>query len=132
MSSLSTRSVPMSAIELTAATGALVGAGEVLALPVSAADGVAVVGRGGDALNGLGVDAAALLSAREATGKAGEVVEVPVARDGVSTVLLVGIGDGTPAALRKAGAALARRAGNGRTIAATVVDSADAEGVRAF
>jgi leucyl aminopeptidase len=102
----------VSAIELLASAGPLTGAGDVLA--------------------GLGVDAAALLAAREATGKAGDVVEVPVARDGVSTVLLVGVGDGTPAALRKAGAAVARRAGNGRAIATTAVDAADGEGLRAF
>ena len=122
----------MSAVELSAVTGPLSGAGDVLALPVVPGAGAAAVGRGGDALAALGVDAAALLAAREATGKAGEVVEVPVARDGVSTVLLVGVGDATPAALRKAGAAVARRAGNNRTIATTVVDSADTEGLRAF
>ena len=122
----------MSAIELTAAVGPLAGAGDVLALPVVPGDGSAAVGRGADALDGLGVDAGALLAAREATGKAGEVVEVPVARDGVSAVLLVGVGDGTPAALRKAGAAVARKAGNGRTIATTVVGSDDPDGLRAF
>src|SRR4051812_4391244 len=122
----------MSAIELEVAGGPLIGAGDVLAVPVSPADGAPVVGRGGDVLAGLGVDAAALLAAREATGKAGEVLEVPVARDGVATVLLVGVGDRTPAALRKAGAAVARRSGNGREIATTVVDSSDAEGLRAF
>src|SRR5690348_13840027 len=107
-------SVPMTAIELRAGTGALTGAGDVLAVPVSPSDAGPVIGRGADALAGLGIDAVAVLAAKEATGKAGEVVEVPVARDGVSTVLLVGVGDGAPVALRKAGAAVARRAGNGR------------------
>src|SRR5205807_7352484 len=122
----------MSAIEIKAAAGPLAGGGDVLAIPVSPADGAPVLGRGGDVLIGLGVDAAALLAAREATGKAGEVLDVPVARDGVATVLLVGVGDRTPWALRKAGAAVARRSGNGRQIATTVVDSDDAEGLRAF
>ena len=122
----------MSAIELLASAGPLTGAGDVLAVPVVPGEPSASVGRGGEVLAGLGVDAAALLAAREATGKAGDVVEVPVARDGVSTVLLVGVGDGTPAALRKAGAAVARRAGNGRAIATTAVDAADSEGLRAF
>ena len=122
----------MSAIGLKVAGGPLTGAGDVLAIPVAPADGAPAIGRGGEVLGGLGVDAAALLAAKEATGKAGEVVEVPVARDGVAAVLLVGVGDRTPAALRKAGAAVARRSGNGREIATTVVESADAEGLRAF
>ncbi|MFF0774066.1 leucyl aminopeptidase [Nonomuraea wenchangensis] len=52
-----------------------------------------------------------LLAHYEAKGEAGEVVEVPVARaGGVGRVLFYGVGDGSPAALRRAGAALARRA----------------------
>ncbi|MGW5158284.1 leucyl aminopeptidase, partial [Nonomuraea wenchangensis] len=51
-----------------------------------------------------------LLAHYEAKGEAGEVVEVPVARaGGVGRVLFYGVGDGSPAALRRAGAALARR-----------------------
>src|SRR3954469_3457849 len=122
----------MSAIELKVAGGPLIGAGDVLAVPVSPSDGGPVLGRGGDVLAGLGVDAAALLAAREATGKAGEVLEVPVARDGVAAVLLVGVGDRSPAALRKAGAAVVRRSGNGREIATTAVNTAETEGLRAF
>ena len=53
----------------------------------------------------------ALLAQHECKGEAGEIVEVPVAHgDEVRRVLLYGIGDGTPRALRKAGAAVARRA----------------------
>ncbi|GAA2889950.1 hypothetical protein GCM10010517_54170 [Streptosporangium fragile] len=53
---------------------------------------------------------AALLAHYEAKGEAGEIVEVPVANgDGVGRVLLYGVGDGTASALRKAGAAVARR-----------------------
>ncbi|TMR95514.1 leucyl aminopeptidase [Nonomuraea basaltis] len=52
-----------------------------------------------------------LLAHYEAKGEAGEIVEVPVARaGGVGRVLLYGVGDGSPRALRKAGAALTRRA----------------------
>jgi leucyl aminopeptidase len=126
------RAAPMSVIALDAATGSLAGAGEVLAVPVWPADGGATVGRGGEALAGLDVDAAALLASRDAAGSAGEVVDVPVGRDGTSTVLLVGVGDGSPAALRKAGAAVARRAGTARTVASTVVDGRDVDAVRAF
>ncbi|MGP3931574.1 leucyl aminopeptidase [Nonomuraea sp. KM88] len=51
-----------------------------------------------------------LLAHYEAKGEAGEVVEVPVARGGgVRRVLLYGVGDGSPRALRRAGAALTRR-----------------------
>ncbi|TDD47147.1 leucyl aminopeptidase [Nonomuraea terrae] len=55
-----------------------------------------------------------LLAHYEAKGEAGEIVEVPVARAGGATprvgrVLLYGVGDGSPRALRKAGAALSRR-----------------------
>ncbi|GGM83752.1 hypothetical protein GCM10010106_33000 [Thermopolyspora flexuosa] len=53
----------------------------------------------------------ALLREYDAKGEAGEIVEVPVARgDRVGRVLLYGVGDAGPQALRRAGAALARRA----------------------
>src|SRR5690606_10813263 len=53
----------------------------------------------------------ALLREYDAKGEAGEIVEVPVARgDRVGRVLLYGTGDAGPQALRRAGAALARRA----------------------
>ena len=56
-------------------------------------------------------DVAALLSRESATGKAGEVVAVPVPGDGpLHRVLLVGGGDGSPGDLRRAGAAAARAA----------------------
>ncbi|HUR06680.1 MAG TPA: leucyl aminopeptidase [Nonomuraea sp.] len=59
----------------------------------------------------LHVPAAALLAHYDAKGEAGEVIEVPVAREGgVGRVLLYGIGDGSPRALRKAAAALTRKA----------------------
>jgi leucyl aminopeptidase len=50
--------------------------------------------------------AAAVLEREKAKGEAGELVAVP----GADRVFLVGTGDASPAALRKAGAALARRA----------------------
>ena len=123
----------MTVIGLDAVAGPLAGAGDILAVPVLPGEDGARVGRGGDALSALGVDANAVLAAREASGSAGEVLDVPVARDGVTTVLLVGIGDGSPAALRKAGAAVARRSGGSEsTVASTVVDGTDLESVRAF
>ncbi|MEU8381600.1 leucyl aminopeptidase [Streptosporangium sp. NPDC048865] len=62
----------------------------------------------------LPVPAAALLAHHKAKGEAGEIVEVPVANgDAVGRVLLYGVGDGSATALRRAGAAVARR-GKGR------------------
>ncbi len=58
----------------------------------------------------LHVPVADLLAQYEARGEAGEIVDVPVARDGgVGRVLLYGVGDGSPRALRKAAATLSRR-----------------------
>lgn len=58
----------------------------------------------------LPLPAGALLAHYEAKGEAGEIVEVPVANgDAVGRVLLYGVGDGSATALRKAGAAVARR-----------------------
>ncbi|GLW07499.1 hypothetical protein Misp01_26290 [Microtetraspora sp. NBRC 13810] len=59
----------------------------------------------------LPVPVAGLLAHHEAKGEAGEIVEAPFARgETVGRVLFYGIGDGGAAALRKAGAAVARRA----------------------
>ncbi|MEU8267379.1 leucyl aminopeptidase [Sphaerisporangium sp. NPDC049002] len=69
----------------------------------------------------LPVPVPALLAQHESKGEPGEVVEVPVARGNtVRRVLLYGVGDGTPRALRKAGAAVARRAKGRRSIDVTL------------
>ncbi len=74
----------------------------------------------GDLPDGLDVDVAALLARETAKGGAGEVVGVPVTAQGeLERVLLVGTGAATPADLRKAGAAVARRA---QSAASLVVD----------
>ncbi|HEX4814800.1 MAG TPA: leucyl aminopeptidase [Nonomuraea sp.] len=58
-----------------------------------------------------------LLAHYEAKGEAGEIVEVPVPRaGGVGRVLFYGVGDASARALRKAGAALARRARGRETL----------------
>jgi leucyl aminopeptidase len=75
-------------------------ASAVLAVPTRPGPPVAVLGRV------PGGDAAALLEREKAKGEPGELVAVP----GDERVFLFGTGDGSPAALRKAGAALARRA----------------------
>jgi len=72
------------------------------------------------------------------SGKAGEVRDVPAEPDsGFVRVVLLGIGDGSPTALRRAGAALGRRlagtAGTtGRGAITTAVADAPDEGVHAF
>ncbi|MGP3957604.1 leucyl aminopeptidase [Nonomuraea sp. 3N208] len=66
-----------------------------------------------------------LLSHYEAKGEAGEIVEVPVARaGGVGRVLFYGVGDGSPRALRRAGAALVRRV-KGRDTLSVVAPEGD-------
>ncbi|MBA9003861.1 leucyl aminopeptidase [Thermomonospora cellulosilytica] len=64
---------------------------------------------------GLGVsppvDPAELLAFHDAKGEAGEVLACPLRLgDRTAELLLYGVGDGSPGALRRAGAALARRA----------------------
>ncbi|SEG98750.1 leucyl aminopeptidase [Nonomuraea solani] len=67
-----------------------------------------------------------LLAHYEAKGEAGEIVEVPVARGGgVGRVLLYGVGDGSPRALRKAAATLTRRV-KGKDTLTVVVPEGDA------
>jgi leucyl aminopeptidase len=82
----------------------------VLAGSVPAAAVVALPTRPGDGtLRVLGqppIEVAVLLEREKAKGEAGELIAVPVE----DRVLLLGTGDGGPAALRKAGAAVARRA----------------------
>ncbi|GII80207.1 hypothetical protein Sru01_51890 [Sphaerisporangium rufum] len=76
----------------------------------------------------LPVPVPALLAHHEAKGQAGEIVEAPVSAGGeVRRVLLYGTGDGSPGALRAAGAALARRAKGRRSLEiALPADAADA------
>ena len=72
----------------------------------------------GDAPAGLAGEVVGLLEREQAKGEAGEVVAVPVAAaDPIERVLLAGTGDGGPAALRKTGAALARRAKGSASLA---------------
>jgi leucyl aminopeptidase len=100
----------------------------VLAVPMRAVDGV--VGVAGTPP----VELDDLLSRESAKGDAGEVVSAPQVGPGaLERVLVVGIGDGSPAALRKAGAAVARKAKSSATL---VVDlrglDLDEAGLRAF
>jgi leucyl aminopeptidase len=100
----------------------------VVAVPFRASgDGVSVVGTAPIELDGL-------LAREGAKGDAGEIVAAPQPGGGaVERVLAVGLGDATPVALRKAGAAVARKA---KSSAALAVDlrgvTLDPDGLRAF
>ncbi len=67
----------------------------------------------------VGLDLGAVTSAEKATGRAGETTRLPVppAEGLPARVVLLGVGAGTPADLRRAGAALAKAArGRGRVV----------------
>ena len=90
---------------------------------------------------------AAALAAAELTGRAGESAEAAVqlgtgqlgtgqlgtGQLGAGTrILFVGIGDGSPAALRRAGAVLGRRASRGKTVGTAAAAGWPDEAVQAF
>ena len=81
----------------------------------------------------FGVDLTAVQTAEKVTGRAAEVVRVPV-QPGPGLpgrLLLIGTGSGSPQDLRRSGAALARAAkGRGRLVT-SLAAGADAAGVRA-
>ena len=91
---------------------------------------------GSDGVEVLGAPPAPVdvaLSRDKAAGKSGEVVSVPQPAGALERVLIAGIGDGGPEALRKAGAALARQASSAASL---VLDlrhaSLDATAIRAL
>ncbi|MCD0448041.1 leucyl aminopeptidase family protein [Actinocorallia sp. API 0066] len=95
--------------------------------PLSRVPGAQVlaVPQGGDPGFDTGADLAALLEFHEAKGEAGEVVSVPVRVEGeFRELLLYGTGGGTPADLRKTGAALAGRA-KGKDVLAVIPPEGD-------
>jgi len=116
-------------IEVT--RGSLARAGRVLAIPTSPGKTRPQIGSGADALETLEIDAKAALTRDDAKGEPGEVVTIPVGRRGVDTVLLAGIGDGSPRALRKAAAAVVRRSNGSESLATTLAAGQDERGVRA-
>jgi len=128
-SSIRIPGVTLSGARVTEIAGA-----DVVAVPLSSGDDGPVAGAGGaEIAAAFGVDPAAVLAREEAKGESGEVVTVPVSRPGdVAEILFVGVGDGSPQAYRRAGAALARRVRSRAHLASSVVDVAGAEQVRAF
>jgi leucyl aminopeptidase len=101
----------------------------VLAVPVEAG------GQPGDpGLDGLlPAPAADVIAAFGLTGQAGEAAQVMASASGDPVgVLLLGVGDRSAAALRRAGAELGRRAAGGATVATTAVAGEAADGIQAF
>jgi leucyl aminopeptidase len=120
-------------LTVAAASGPLLGAGAALAIPVLPAKrGTPQPGAGSEILRKLKVDAAGVLKDEKANGKAGEVTAVPVRRDGVDVVLLVGVGDESPRALRKAAAAAVRKAASSKSLGTTLATGRSGEDVRAI
>jgi len=81
----------------------------------------------------LPVPAADIIASGELTGRAGEITQT-VIRLGAHpcTVMFLGVADAAPGALRRAGAALARRLPAGRTAVCTAVLAEPDESVQAF
>jgi leucyl aminopeptidase len=93
------------------------------------------LGAGGDEIaTAFGIDVLRLAVREKAKGEPGEVLAVPVLAEAVPVqqVLLVGTGDVSPTALRRAGAAVARKSRGRSTLATTLVADADDDGVQAF
>jgi leucyl aminopeptidase len=113
--------------------GPLAQGADALALPVwPGDDGAPWLGPGGPELvDALGVDLFDALDRESASGKAGEVVVVPGGSD-IQRVLLVGVGDGSAQAYRRAGAALARNTRGLERLASTVTIAAADDELRAF
>jgi leucyl aminopeptidase len=81
----------------------------------------------------LGAPAADVLARCEATGNAGDLTGVVIGPGGgPGPFLFLGLGDGSPAAMRKAGAAVGRRATPGRALVTSALLGKPAEAVYAF
>jgi leucyl aminopeptidase len=107
---------------------------DVVATAVRRVDGTPRVSEAATELvSTLGADVGLALERASATGDAGQVVEVPRPRRGAGPdrVLLVGVGNGSPLALRRAGAALARRARGAEVLSTDILAGLDGEGARA-
>ena len=81
----------------------------------------------------LGVSAAQVVASAELTGRAGETTQTVIRLgEEACAVLFLGVGDASPGALRRAGAALARRLPAGRTAVTTAVLDEPGDAVEAF
>ena len=101
----------------------------------AAPDGWAdLTGTGGTALTAAtGLSAAEAISAYDLSGRAGEVTRLAARTpDGVIRLVLLGVGDGSPADLRRAGAALARQVEPGQRAVAVLPSDGPGDGPGAF
>lgn len=81
----------------------------------------------------LGAPAAEVIARCEATGNAGDLAKVVVGLGGgMSPLMFLGLGDGSPAAMQKAGAAVGRRVAAGRSVLTSAVFGQPDEAVQAF
>ena len=107
---------------------------DAVALGVRRREETPVAGAGAEEVEArFGVSVADELAHLKAKGEVGEVHEVPVSAEGdpAEVLLLAGLGDGSPRSLRRAGAALARRARGRRSIVLPLDAETDQEGLRA-
>ena len=126
-------------IELSAEAPSRIVAADAVAVPFQRDGDDLVLGPGAaELLDELDADLIGLLEHKEAKGKAGEVVEHVVldasglTATGLQVVYLVGVGDGRPSDLRRAGAALARKARGRTTVATSLAALAHDAGLRAL
>lgn len=111
---------------------------EALALPVLPGDGTVLLGPGvEEVVESLGIDPFELLELHRATGKAGEVVSLPVlgrtgANDALRWLHFVGVGEQRTADFRRAGAAMARATRDTGSVATSIAALAPDDGLEAF
>lgn len=117
----------------------LAGAGEpaaVLAVPVAQGDDGPLPGPGtAEALADAGLDLATVCADHRFTGSAGAVLTFPVARRegrGPRRLVLVGTGDGSATALRRAGAGLARSLAGVEVVDVALTEGREADEVGAL
>ncbi len=125
------------AVHVVVGTALVGGAADVLAVPFSAGPDGLLAGPGLTAAGkALGLDLLALARRDKARGDAAEILAIAqtdAERAGsAEQILLVGTGEGDTTALRRAGAALARRVRTRSRLATTVAAQAGPDGVRAF
>jgi leucyl aminopeptidase len=80
----------------------------------------------------LGAPAADVIARLEATGNAGDLTSAVIGAGGPGPFLFLGLGDESPAAMRKAGAAVGRRVAPGRTLITSALLGRPAGAVHAF
>ena len=121
------------AFEASGLAPSQVGGARVVAIAVLD-DGGPVLGPGADELaEAYDLDPAAILDREDLSARPGAVLALPmIGAGGPDALLLVGVGDGSPAACRKAGAALARRTRGCDVVASAVSSVAGDESVIAF